>query len=484
MAYVAGYDHDVFVSYAHIDNERFGSQDGWVTSFVGNLKKLLDMALGRRDTVIWMDRGLTGNESFPLQIETALRRSATLLVIASPSYLQSEWCTRERNAFLNAVRDRSAAGTKIFRVDLDQFNRNAVPPEFNDLLGYDFWAKDALGNARILGFPVFDPLRDSDYFAALTKLKVELADHLRQQGRQPGSAPGVPPSTSPTVFLADVTDDLEDRREELAAYVKQAGLNVLPQTWYPPDDYESYRRRMADDLSRSKLFVQLLSDLGGKRPPGWPSRLPLALYEEAKRAGLPIRQWRSQELDVKRVEAAAPEHYRLLDGPEVRASGIEEFKRAVVEEATRVPKPAAPVNGSRGQVMVFVNSDSADRPLAQELGRCLLSCGIGYSMPLVTANPKPGEVREDLELNLSTCDGLILLYGHTPASWVRRQLAQGRKILSQRESPLEALALVAGPGSDQEEIGYELPNMQFLDCRKGLTCAPVAAFASALQQTR
>ena len=41
MAYVAGYDYDVFISYAHVDNEPFlPGGKGWVTSLIdgcGNL---------------------------------------------------------------------------------------------------------------------------------------------------------------------------------------------------------------------------------------------------------------------------------------------------------------------------------------------------------------------------------------------------------------------------------------------------------------
>ena len=39
----------------------------------------------------------------------------------------------------------------------------------------------------------------------------------------------------------------------------------------------------------------------------------------------------------------------------------------------------------------------------------------------------------------------MLVYGHTPVTWVRRQLAQGRKILSQRDDPLVGVG--PGPGS-------------------------------------
>jgi hypothetical protein len=132
-------------------------------------------------------------------------------------------------------------------------------------------------------------------------------------------------------------------------------------------------------------------------------------------------------------------------------------------------------------ILVFVNYDSLDRPLAEQVCRVLNEEGIGYSMPLVDENTKPSEVREDLELNLATCDGLILVYGNTPVTWVRRQLAQGRKILSQRDNPLAALALMLGPPPEKPDVGYQLPNMLSLDCRGGLRRDVVTAFASSLR---
>src|SRR5262245_26104108 len=170
MAYVTGYEHDVFISYAHIDDEPLEAEKGWVTTLAGDLKNALDRGLGHRDTVIWMDHSLTGNEPFTHRIEDALRRSATLLVIASPSYLSSEWCTRERNAFLKAVRERSAAGSRVFRVDIDQLDRNDFPLEFRELLGYRFWTLDKNGNPRMLGFPRVNEQREPEYFTMLNKL--------------------------------------------------------------------------------------------------------------------------------------------------------------------------------------------------------------------------------------------------------------------------------------------------------------------------
>jgi hypothetical protein len=42
MAYVPTYEHDIFVSYAHVDDEPIGgAEEGWVTCLVNNLDSLL-----------------------------------------------------------------------------------------------------------------------------------------------------------------------------------------------------------------------------------------------------------------------------------------------------------------------------------------------------------------------------------------------------------------------------------------------------------
>jgi hypothetical protein len=479
MPYVNGYQHDVFVSYAHIDNVPLGTERGWITNFVAYLKNLLDKGLGCREVDVWMDHELTGNEPFSARIESALTNSAILLVVASPSYLASQWCARERNAFLTAVSRKATAGARVFRVDLDRFEPADFPSEFRELLGYPFWALDQNRNPRTLGVPVVDAKRDPDYFTMLTKLRIELGKELKSlRAAQSGHAAA---PEGPCVFLAEVTDDQDDQHDELDAYAKQAGLTVLPESWYPREDAAAFQQRMAADLARSKAFVQLLSDLPGKKPPGWSSRLPVVQFEAAKRAGIPILQWRSRGLDLEKLKTVSPEHHALVTGPDVRACGIEEFKGAVVAEAMRTPKPRPTAPAGAANVMVFVNSDSSDRELALEVCHILGEEGYGYAMPLLEETSKPAEVREDLELNLATCNGLIVVYGNTPVTWVRRQLAQGRKILSQRDHPLDALALMVGPPAEKQEVGYQLPNMRSVDCRLGLKRELVTTFAAALR---
>jgi hypothetical protein len=130
-------------------------------------------------------------------------------------------------------------------------------------------------------------------------------------------------------------------------------------------------------------------------------------------------------------------------------------------------------------IFVFVATDAPDRRLAEEVARILLEQGVGYSMPLERGNPE--EIRADLEDNLRTCDGLLIIYGETTASWVRSQLRQCRKVVTQREQPLSALAVYEGPPPEKIALDFMLPNLQRLDCRRGLDHSRLRAFVDSLR---
>ena len=72
MAYVPGYDHDVFVSYAHLDDQ---GESAWVTTLVRHLDTELRQRLGTKDLMIWIDRSLDGNSR---SRRRSCRRSAGL----------------------------------------------------------------------------------------------------------------------------------------------------------------------------------------------------------------------------------------------------------------------------------------------------------------------------------------------------------------------------------------------------------------------
>ena len=468
MAYVLGYDHDVFVSYAHLDDQGEGA---WVTNLVRHLDTEIRQRLGTQDLRLWIDHELDGNRPLTPEIMQAIRRSATILLIVSPSYVASEWCARERNAFLGFARDCVSKG-RMFIVRCRDIDPQILPPEFRDLIGFKFWTRDtdAGGVTRPLGLT---DLKEQAYFASVINLADKLAQKLKEikVARTAGTPPSATAATE-HVFLARSTDDMETREAELVSHLTQAGLRILPETWYREDNEQEFRASLQADLQRCSVFVQLLGRLPGRRAKfAEGRRFPAIQHDIVREIGKPILQWRDLADDPAMIEDEA--HRTLLEG--ARAGGFEEFKRAVVEATrrkVRTPKPRAT------NVAVFVNADRSDLEIARKLSELLAQQGVECYWPIAEGSPEI--VRQDLEENLKSCDGLVLIYGATEPSWVRDQLRQGRKILGQRDRPLAGLAICLGPPPEKLELAVALPELITLDGRDGVTPQMLLPFVERL----
>jgi len=233
---------------------------------------------------------------------------------------------------------------------------------------------------------------------------------------------------------------------------------------------------MEADLARCSLFVQLLSRLRGRKATfAAGRRYPSIQHAIALGAGKPILQWRDTADDPVVVVDAT--HRTLIEG--ARACGFEEFKRAVVEVARRKPESPRPL---RPHITVFVNADRADLDVAQQLAELLSKYGAECFWPVLEGSPE--RVRKDLEENLKECDGLVLIYGASEPFWVHDQLRQGRKIWSQRERELAALAIYLAPPPQKPALGVALPGLITLDGRAGLLSEALRPFVEQLKLNR
>lgn len=138
---VPGFEHDVFVSYATIDDYPAG--DEWVTEFVTLLRKRLDAAYGRRDEKrVWWDRSDINEEApFTQGISDTIRKSACLVVILSRGYVASNWCRAEREAFREAFANQPDRDSRIFLIDIGNLREADWPDEFKDTRGRHFWVQ-------------------------------------------------------------------------------------------------------------------------------------------------------------------------------------------------------------------------------------------------------------------------------------------------------------------------------------------------------
>jgi hypothetical protein len=462
MSYVPNYKNDIFVSYAIVDDNPFpGVQTGWVTTLINSIQIRLAQRLGRSDAyTLWMDHQLARHVKLTPQIMDALRQTAIMIIVLSPGYLGSDWCKREKNIFLELIKE---SDSRVFIIERDIIEVKDLPVEFQDQLTFRFWVKDREGKPpRILGEPVPDK-DDRSYYDRVDEVVFELVDELRELRKEHEGVAGavLENKQQPAVYLAEVTDDLEQERTSLKTYLSQFGINVLPNTCYSQDP-TLFRQSVERDLAKCVAFVQLLSSSAGKKPPDLPQGYVQFQFELAKTSQKTIFQWRSPSLDMALIQ---DEHHRafVFDGPTVQAEGIENFKRTIEEFVLKSSAPSEPKPLS---AFVFVNMETADRPLAEKVCSVLSCYGIGYSLPLNTGDP--ADKRKDLEDNLLYSNGIIIIYGSSTVVWVRRQLMECTKILSMRDQPLQAFAVFEGPPEEKGPIDFLLPKLQFFNFRKGL----------------
>jgi hypothetical protein len=269
------------------------------------------------------------------------------------------------------------------------------------------------------------------------------------------------PCAGPAVYLAETTDDLEDEQAEVERYLKQHGQRLHPRRSLPAD-LVGFRQAAHTELRPCALFVQLLSERKGKALLGDdPDAFRgLTQYRCAADLAKPVLLWRHPAADLKKVTHEA--HRGLLDGPDVMAVDLEEFKAAIFKRVQKLTAPPKESVKPAAACHVFVNTSADDRPMAEAISEVLARRGFWAVMPYEKGTV--AQAREDLETNLRECDGLVMVFGRTEPYWVRSQLLQSRKILHQREKPLAALAICEGPPPKPRELlgDLRIPNLRIL----------------------
>src|SRR5262249_31760506 len=140
------FQYDVFISFAHIDNETLSKeQEGWIAMFHRALQVRLAQLLGEGPE-IWRDPKLQGNDDFNQEIVDNLLRARVLVSVLSPRYVRSDWCRKELQEFIHAAERRGGVfinnKARIFKVVKTPVPLEQHPAEIQKLLGYEFFRED------------------------------------------------------------------------------------------------------------------------------------------------------------------------------------------------------------------------------------------------------------------------------------------------------------------------------------------------------
>ena len=292
------YDHDVFVSYATVDDRP--AKCGWVSAFVSSLSESLAAAFGERNpNRIWWDRSNIDEEaSLTDQIRTRVQKSACMVVILSQGYAKSKWCRQEREAFLAAVAGQSEADLRLFLVDIGNLEQKDRPIEFSDKRGRLFYVQppntiDVL-DRKPLGFPTPDPTNKDheSFFAQVNQLANDLCKRVSKVRGTAAVATSIKPNSGVTVFVAEAADDVAEEREAVVRFLSDH-FRVVPAIDDPlPNHWDQWQASVDAGLKDSTLFVQVLGSLPGRKIAGSDLKLVPTQFDRAQAAGNRIVSWR------------------------------------------------------------------------------------------------------------------------------------------------------------------------------------------------
>lgn len=245
--------HDVFISYAHLDNELELPQEsvGWVTSFYQSLKFHLGVQLGRAPE-IWMDdKKMHGGDFIDGNVFKNLHESSTLVCIISPSYINSRWCPRELQSYRQTVGYRlNEQKSRVFFVVKNPGLQPPADEIFNDwnLFRNNFY-EERSGIPRTLS-PKSDPFKDN-----VVTLAYQINEVISLLETEEAAT-----STRKTIYLSETTRDLREQYERIRKDLNRT-YNVLPKDFANlPGDADGYQREIREQLKKCELAVHLVGN--------------------------------------------------------------------------------------------------------------------------------------------------------------------------------------------------------------------------------
>jgi hypothetical protein len=484
MAYVPGYQWDVFVSYARYDDKpMIPGERGWVSTFVNALKVGVRNYLGE-DIRLFFDLSEAQPGMNQLEdLKRAAAASATMVAIASPTYCRREWTMAELETFNRACPD-------LHRLLVVERLPLGGDDSWPDLLGQKirmpFWEEMPNTAAKA-------PLSPAS--GAYLRLLMDFAHRLQEQLRRlrapsPGPRPPIPgkrparpeppPGPQParrTILLAQATDDVADEVESLRRWLAQYPdmLAVLPEGAYPQGG-EAFREAFEQDLASADMFVQLLGARAGRAPPDLPEGYTRFQLERARAAGKTVLQWRHPDLDLA---AIADEGYRALVGDAgVTPCGLEEFKRQIRDRAGESDPEPLVCDKSR----VFISADRANLITAEAIAVEFSANQYQPALPKFDGSTR--ENRNYLYRMMSECGVVLVVNGVRPPIWFDNQKKLFDVLRPARASEPEGLAVCSVPPAD--ELGADLIGGDFvhIDCSDGYDPDRVRNYIASLRQRR
>jgi hypothetical protein len=491
MAYVPGFDYDVFISFGHIDNEAPSAD--WVTelhTFVqGRLRQTCS-----KEVQVWRDPRLDGLDRLDDTIKDAVGKSAIFLSVLSPGFAQSPYCATEVGWFLAAnpagvnveTKARVVRAVKTPLIDVPW------PPGLDDgTLHYRFYTQDDQ-SLKVQEFSAAEgAISKGDFDRVCDDMTQGIAGMLRRMRRmRSATAPASP--AGKMVFVADVTSDARELRQSVMAELRDRNAQVLESGVNAERSATEITQKLAAALATADVAVHIFGRYYGMVPEGTAEsliELQVRVVRElaAARSGdrrLQQIVWYPDTLSdpeanmrafMTKLEALEPAEtdaftIEIIKGP------LSKFKEALIDILSRRAAATEATATTRSIYLLCHRRDIGD-PDLQQIRGWLLEHGYPADLPVYQGDVTAIQQLE--EESILEANTTVIYYGSAQDAWVRekrrriqnvwakQQSADGRRravYLAHPEDDLKQAQYLTVPGRKLREADRFAPLLVLGDC--------------------
>ena len=457
MAQSPGYDHDIFISYAHNDNYGFGGRPGWVDVFEDWLFNWLHKRRGLAHLRIWRDKKrMRGNTVFDDAIQKALDSSAIFLALTSRNYLQSDYCQKELRRF-HHYHGRQSGGPRVndafrlFNILLQNIPHQDWPAEIQGTSGFpmnDAASEETVGD--------FTSPNDAAFEKQMRPIVDAIEDLIQKMAPPPPvQTADVAQGDEISIFMADVPDTLQDFKERIIAEVRHQKVEVADDI-PPPMDAAGHAEAASQSLARARFSIHLLDK--------WPGRkivdqkettYPREQHEIAFKQSIQQLIWVPSDLDIAAVENE--EQRRFLLDCETRPRTLGQYELVKCLQSDFVNLVRERIDHCRQQtddparhLSYLIDTHQKDQRYAFKLADLLLEKGAEVDFNHESRDPTVSLIK--FEQSVKNVKNLILVCGTVGPAWLIGRIKKAFKAISEQfefenQSSLEHIWLFLAPRS-------------------------------------
>jgi hypothetical protein len=482
------FDKDIFISYAHIDDESLiADKKGWISEFHRALEIRLGQLMGTKP-VIWRDPVLHGNHIFDQEIVDQFAKVAIMISIVTPRYVKSEWCLKEVNEFRDICQQNAGFivrnKARVFKVIKTPVAQDLHPDSIKNILGYEFYGTDPHTN-RVKEFsPVFSHT-ERGYWEKLDDLANDICVFLEELKAINATGTKTAPHSQnnkkvKSIFLSESSYDTKDLRDTIKRELQDHGYNILP---YGQLSLVApvLKENVVQFMHESQLSIHLVGNNYGIIPEG--SEKSIVEIQNEIGASKSVSDnlsrliWIPEDIDPGDerqktfLQKLVSGNKEAIAGADLIKGSIEDFKSIMhdkLKAMESVHEAAAQVQEvATGNKMVYLICDIQDLDIIAPLEDFLFNSGVEVVLPIFDGDETL--IREDHIENLKNCTAVIIFYGNGNELWLRTKMRDFMKINGYgRSTPIAFKGVYIAPPASASKQRFRTLEAEVINGAEGL----------------